>query len=207
MPHTLASRARPRSQKLTSALNSHPQGTVTLGFRRPFVLASFSKSAALLQQSPGTGSVRCKTKTWIMLPLEREYCDANGGNRAPGTDFAASFAQGLCPSISTLRLNLSRAILGRGSNKPERRHRGHHCSCGRGSPLNQTNVLPRDSCEMTPTHSPQLSNSSPLCHPLHCQLSCVFSRSPAPIQINQFLVRQSSLFRQSLEVVHDSDSS
>src|SRR6266576_519582 len=43
---------------------------------------------------------------------------------APGTRFCCFFAQGLCLSISTLRLNLSRAILGRGSNKPERRHRG-----------------------------------------------------------------------------------
>src|SRR5256886_8800221 len=39
-------------------------------------------------------------------------------------------------------------------------------------------------------------------HPLHCQL-LAFSRAVQQIQINQFLVRQSSLFRQSLEVVHD----
>jgi hypothetical protein len=52
---------------------------------------------------------------------EREC--ASGAIRAPAPDFAAS-SQGLCPPISTLKLNLSRAIHGRGSNKPERRHRG-----------------------------------------------------------------------------------
>jgi hypothetical protein len=44
--------------------------------------------------------------------------------RAPGTRFCCFFAQGSCLSISTLIVNLSRAMLGRGSNKPESRHRG-----------------------------------------------------------------------------------
>jgi hypothetical protein len=41
-----------------------------------------------------------------------------------GTRLWCFFAQALSPSISTLRLNLLRAILDRGSNKPKPRHRG-----------------------------------------------------------------------------------
>src|SRR6516165_1385752 len=51
-------------------------------------------------------------------------------------------------------------------------------------------------------HSARLSNSSTLRHPLHSQLS-TFPRTVQQIQIDQLLVRQSRLFRQSLEIVHD----
>src|SRR5882762_3882435 len=76
---------------------------------------------------------------------------------APGTRFCCFFAQGLRPSISTLRLNLSRAILGRGSNKPERRHRGPPLLLWTAGhrlikPMSSHAIRAR----MTPKHSPQL---------------------------------------------------
>jgi len=81
----------------------------------------------------------------------------NRAYRSPGTRFCCFFAQGLCPSISTLRLNLSRAILGRGSNKPERRHRGPPLLLWTAGhrlikPMSSHAIRAR----MTPKHSPQL---------------------------------------------------
>src|SRR2546430_15539950 len=88
---------------------------------------------------------------------ETERNRANGADRAPRHQIFCFFAQGLCPSISTLRLNLSRAILGRGSNKPERRHRGPPLLLWTaGHRLTKPTSSHAIRARMTPKHSPHL---------------------------------------------------
>jgi len=82
----------------------------------------------------------------------RSRCDSS-----PRHQICCFFAPGLCPSISTLRFNLSRAILGPSSNKPERRHRGPPLLLGTGGrrlikPMSSHAIRAR----MTPKHLPQL---------------------------------------------------
>ena len=113
--------------------------------------------ANLTRLSANTKLLKLSCRGSSLVERRPEKAGVASSILAPGTRFCCFLAQGLCPSISTLRLNLSRAILGRGSNKPERRHRGPPLLLWTaGHRLIKPMFSHAIRARMTPKHSPQL---------------------------------------------------